>query len=177
MTIFTRQIKTTITTEVFYLDGKIIIDADYFIKKIDEGTVNSMNNYKTNVKGFMTSWDYFVKDNKFVKIFLDIINNLEYHSCINPCLPEWEILECWGLKETTGGYTVKHEHIPCLLSGVIYLNDAEQELIFDDINIKLRPEAGRFAIFSSNLKHYTERNLEDKFKYALAFNLIEVKKL
>jgi hypothetical protein len=42
----------------------------------------------------------------------------------------------------------------------------------DDINIRLRPEAGSFAIFSSNLKHRTERNLEDKFKYALAFNLI-----
>ena len=177
MSIFTRQIKTTITRDAFYLDGKINIDTDYFIKKIDQGVINSANNFKTNVKGLMTPWDYFIEDDKFLKIFLHIINNFEHHSCVNPCLIDWKLQDCWGLKEMTGHYTQKHEHLPCLLSGVIYLNNVEQELIFDDINIRLRPEAGSFAIFSSNLNHHTERNLEDKFKYALAFNLIEVKKL
>jgi hypothetical protein len=151
MKLFNKEIKTEIKQQVFFVEGKIDIDADYFIKKIEEGIINSENNFLTNIHGFMTSWDYFIKDEKFLKIFLKLINNLEYHSSISSIcdtLPDWTLKSCWGIKETEGGFTKKHDHRNSVLSGVIYLNDVKQELIFEEINIRLSAEKGKFAIFS-----------------------------
>lgn len=169
---FSKQIKTEIKKEVFYLEGKINIDSNYFIKKIEDGIINSPNNYKTNVQGFMTAWDYFIEDKKFLKIFLNIINNFEHHSVVFQHLPKWKLDSCWGIKEEKGSYTKEHDHLPAVLSGVIYLNDVKQELIFKELNIKVAPEKGKFVIFSPILKHYTERNLEETSKYGLSFNLM-----
>jgi len=169
---FTKEIQTTIKKEVVYLEGVIDIDADYFIQQIEKGIVNSTNNYLTNVKGFMTSWDYFLNDGKFREVFINLINNLEYNSCLNTSLKnEWSLKHCWGIKEVKGNFTTKHDHLPSTLSGIIYLNKSKQELIFDEINLKVTPEKGKFAVFSSILQHYTERNLDDIPKYAISFNV------
>ena len=45
-----------------------------------------------------------------------------------------------------------------------------QELIFPQINQKVKPEKGKFVVFSSELRHKTNRNNSDKNKYALSFN-------
>lgn len=173
---FIKEIEKDIKQKVFYLEGSIDIDADYFINEIEKGIVNSKNNHLTNIKGFMTSWEYFLNDQKFNEVFINIINNVEYHASVDTEILKhpWGLKECWGIKETKGNYTAKHEHLPSIVSGVLYLNSSKQELIFDQINVRLKPEKGKFAIFSSLLEHYTERNLEDTPKYAISFNLNQI---
>jgi hypothetical protein len=173
---FSKQVKTEIKKEVFYLEGNIDIDSNYFIKKIEEGVINSSNNFKTNVHGFMTSWDYFSKDEKFLDVFLNIMSQFEQYSCINVDLPKWNLGESWGIKEEKGGFTKRHNHKPAILSGIIYLNDVKQKLIFDEINVELSPEKGKYAVFSGDLNHNAERNLEEKIKYGISFNLYEINK-
>ena len=78
--------------------------------------------------------------------------------------------EAWGIKESFGGYTKEHCHLPSYLSGSIYLNDHDQKIYFPDIKKEIKPRKGTFVLFSSFLKHYTNRNNTNKSKYALAFN-------
>ena len=49
-----------------FVKGKIDVDSDYFIKKIDQGVDSDNNrNYRTNVVAGMTDWKYFLGDEKF----------------------------------------------------------------------------------------------------------------
>ena len=79
-------------------------------------------------------------------------------------------MEAWGLKEGYGQRTTKHDHLPNYLSGVLYLNNHKQKLLFDEIKQEVKPEEGKFVLFSSFLKHKAERNLSREIKYAIAFN-------
>jgi hypothetical protein len=172
---FTKQIETKIKKKVFYLEGTMDINSDYFIQEIEKGIINSTNNHLTNVKGFMTSWDYFLHDEKFKEVFINLINEVEYHACVNTDTKnKWSLKNCWGIKQVKSNYTLEHDHLPNSISGIIYLNNSKQALIFNEINQKLIPEKGKFAVFSSILKHHTERNLEDVPKYAISFNIHKI---
>ena len=73
-------IKSKILREYYFIKGNLPVNTKYFIKKIEEGiNLESNKNYKTNVIGQMTSWNFFNNDKKFIKIMLpifDIIDNL-----------------------------------------------------------------------------------------------------
>ena len=57
--------------DFFFTEGIIELDEIYFIEKIKKGVEDKDNlNFKTNINGLMTSWEYFLQD----KFFLDIIN-------------------------------------------------------------------------------------------------------
>ena len=46
-----------------------LIDNNYFIKKINEGCELEKNmSFKTNVKGKMTDWRFFQKDENFIYV-------------------------------------------------------------------------------------------------------------
>jgi len=170
--ILNKEIHTKIKQDVFYVEGFIDVNTNYFINKIEEGINHPSNkNNKTHVKGFMTAWDYFIQDEEFLKIFLQLINKLEHNNTTKECFPEkWTLNECWGIKEVKGSSTARHSHTSSVFSGIIYLNDVNHDLIFDELDLKLTPKKGKFSIFSGNLHHYTQRNLTDIDKYALVFN-------
>jgi hypothetical protein len=168
-----KEINKSINQKIFYVEGHIDIDEKYLINKIEEGINHTLNNnYKTNVRGFMTSWDYFIQDDKFNEIFLNIMNKIEHDSNVKEFFKQkWTLKECWGIKEIKGCFTTEHEHVPSLISGILYLNDVEQDLIFPEINVRLTPKKGKFVLFSSSLLHYAKRNLTDVAKYGISFNL------
>jgi hypothetical protein len=170
--ILNKEIHTKIKQDVFYVEGCVDINTDYFINKIEQGIKDISNNTnKTHVKGFMTAWDYFIKDEEFLKVFLKLINKVEHGSTTKDCFPtKWTLKEGWGIKEVRGSSTTRHSHASSVFSGIIYLSDIDHDLIFDELDLKLTPKKGKFSIFSSNLHHYTERNLTDVNKYALVFN-------
>ena len=66
-----KYIEKEINIPIFFSECSIDITdtKDYFISKIEE-SINgeNNNNYKTNVKGKMTSWNFFVNDQNFHKI-------------------------------------------------------------------------------------------------------------
>lgn len=141
-----------------------IIDNNYFIEMIDKGCNSETNlNNKTNVKGQMTSWNYFVNDEKFTSLLKQIFKSLQN---IKPCT----LFEAWGIKMTSGNFSKPHDHTPCDYSGILYLNDADNMLCFPEINVNLIPKKNSLFFFSSLLEHSTSP-VENKIKYAIPFNM------
>ena len=165
--IIEKEILSRLPRDYVFIVQNFNLDTAYFKKRIAEGVKTSSINYKTNVKGKHTEWKFFNNDQKFLAIMMQTIDHLESL----PIPLEGFILEdSWGIIENFGEQTKKHSHEPNYLSGVIYLNDHSQKLYFPDINQTITPKPGRLVIFSSFLKHYTDRNSEHKEKYAISFN-------
>ena len=164
-----KEIISRIDVDYIFVSGNIKnIDSEYFIKQIDKGISENDNlSFKTNVKGFHTKFHYFNNDKKFMEILSRILNQL---GTLKYKFRPFSLREAWGIKLGLTNYTQLHDHYSQYLSGVLYLNDSEQELIFPAINQKVKPTKGKFVVFSSFLEHYTLRNLEDEYKYAIPFN-------
>ena len=157
--------KAKIDYELIY--GVVDIDTQYFINKINEGIKQNNNeNFKTNVRGYMTSWDYFLKDDNFLKAVFPLFDHLDELK-----LKDYHLNSAWGLKESFSHHTVEHDHRPYYLSGIIYLNDHDQKLSFTEIKKEFKPKLNSFIVFSSFLKHKTPRNVSPVDKYAISFNI------
>ena len=171
--------RTPRTSEVhgrdyFFITGNLkTIDSKYFISKIEEGVKLSSNlNYKTNVMGQHTSFDFSCQDHHFIKIINELIHYLDTSGIT---ISRYRLADAWGVKEGFGDYAKKHHHLPYYISGIIYLNNHPQKLYFPDIEEEIKPKDGDFVLFSSFLKHYTERNQGQTAKYAISFNFFHGK--
>ena len=165
--IIDKEINSQIEQDYIFITGFFDIDQKYFIQKIEEGIKDPSNlNDKTAIQGYMTDWNYFDSDLELKKILLPIMDKLDSINSV----PGYKFRSSWGYAESFGHRTMMHCHGDSLISGAIYLNDHDQELIFPKINQKIKPEKGRFVVFSGFLKHYTERNKTHKTKYGLSFN-------
>ena len=165
-----KVLRSKIERDYFFITGNLkTIDSKYFISKIDEGVKLSSNlNYKTNVMGQRTSFDFFCHDPHFVKIINELIHYLDTSRITIE--HRYRLADAWGVKEGFGDYAKKHHHLPHYISGIIYFNNHPQKLYFPDIEEEIKPKDGDFVLFSSFLNHYTDRNTTDKYKYALSFN-------
>ena len=162
-----KTIRSKAKIDYLLAHGVMDIDTQYFINKIDEGIQQNNNeSFKTNVRGFMTSWDYFLKDNNFLKAIFPLFDYLDELK-----LKEYYINSAWGLKESFSHHTIEHDHRPFYLSGIIYLQDHNQKLLFTEIKKEFKPKLNSFIIFSSFLKHKTTRNISSVDKYAISFNI------
>jgi|TARA_R100001460_G_scaffold16215_1_gene35554 hypothetical protein len=164
-----KEIISKVEVDYIFMSGIIEdVDSEYFIKRIDEGVSENNNlSFRTNVKGFHTNFHYFNNDKKFMVILSRILNQLD---TLKYKFRPFSLREAWGIKLGLSNYTQIHDHCSQYLSGVLYLNDSKQELIFPAIDQKVKPVKGRFVVFSSFLEHHTYRNLEDEYKYAIPFN-------
>lgn len=167
-----KEIQKKVLKDYFFIKGKINLDAEYFIKKIQEGCHKNNNmNFRTNVKGLMTDFNYFNKDENFLKILQKFI----YYIDDNYDLNKYTLQDSWGMEVRKNEHTLFHAHSENLWAGVLYLNSSSQELIFEEINEKIKPEKGSFALFSSFLQHGCYRNKDDHSKFGISFNMREVK--
>ena len=142
-----KHIERKIEKGVFFFELKFDVHAKYFIDKIEEGIKSSTNlNYKTNVDGGMTTWNYFVNDLDF-KIISQMITSF-IDSKIK--LPQYVLHEAWGVRTSLFENTKKHDHKGMELSGILYLNDSNQHTYFPELDLKIKPEPG-LAIFWNNL--------------------------
>ena len=65
-----KAVDAQIPVDYMFRHGSLKIDCNYFIKAIDKGVVAPDNvNYTTHVKGLMTSWQYFNRDDKLLKLY------------------------------------------------------------------------------------------------------------
>ena len=163
-----KEIISKTLRDYFFITGTFDIDSKYFKKRIEEGVQNSSLNYQTHVRGQLTEWQFFNRDEQFKGLLLQLIDYLE---SLNVELEGFHLEDAWGLIEKFGDYTRKHNHGSSYLSGVIYLNDHYQKLYFPTLKQEIIPKKGKFVLFSSFLTHYTKRNHEHKDKYAISFNL------
>ena len=167
-----KHIFSKIERDYFFIKGKVTLDSDYFINEIENG-INQENNknFKTNVKGMMTDWRYFCNDKKFIQFIMPLCTYLDNEKIIDK---QYHLVEAWGLKETFGGRTTLHDHARSLWSGVLYLSEVNQPLIFPEINEEVEVQNGNFVIFSSFLKHKTKNSIsDDSLKYGIAFNFFD----
>ena len=170
--IIEKVLNKKVQKEYFFIKGKIDLNSEYFINKIKScwGTEQQRTSF-TNVKGLMTSWDYFNNDEEFFKIISQLIYCIDSQINLSP----YKLVESWGLELKKNQYTAFHDHQSRYWSGVIYLNSSQQDLIFPEIKEKIKPEPGAFGMFSAFLQHGCELNKEDTSKYAMSFNMSEDK--
>ena len=142
------------------------INVNYFKKKIDEN-LNDLS-ARTNVKGGMTAWKVFNKDEEFLNVLKNNLEKLPY------AIPAMFINEAWGIKLEKGQNTTFHDHLPANVSGILYLSESSTPLKFPDLNLDIFPKVGTIAVWSAPLVHGTGF-LQEGPKYAIAFNMIEAK--
>jgi len=131
---------------------------------IDKGVKKHHNNYKTNVKGKMTSFKYFNKNLNFQK-FISLIQ-----PCIQKVSPRpLELYDAWGNILEEKDYVQLHRHDPCYLSGVLYLSNG-CGTYFKHFDTELKVEPGAFVLFDSNLEHEVKQGYFKNKRYTLAFN-------
>ena len=122
-----KEIRSKIERDYFFIEGILDLDVEYFINKIEEGIKDSSLNHKTNVNGKMTSWSYFLEDKNFFSVLLKIIDCIEELKLVSH---KFRIRDAWGLKEGFGEHTQQHDHLPALISGIIYLRIVHFSKIF-----------------------------------------------
>lgn len=164
-----RHFEKGIVKNVSLIQGHVDeLDTDYFINKIEEGIAQYDNlNGQTNVKGKMTSFKFFNEDKEFHKI-LDYLRD-DLPIPVQKC----RLDDSWGIKCEKGDYTSTHEH-NTMWSGIVYLNDNDTPLCFPELNLEVKPRKNEYFFFNGIIKHGTSP-LKDGPKYAIPFNLIEVK--
>tara|TARA_A100001391_G_scaffold202957_1_gene194005 strand:- start:1822 stop:2337 length:516 start_codon:yes stop_codon:yes gene_type:complete len=165
-----KHIESFVRKNYFFIEGKIDLDAEYFINKINQGIQERQHNL-THVKGDMTDWRYFAHDEVFLKTIVPVIKQ-----CIDPLdLPPYNLSDAWGIAEKFSDRTTQHDHMPCVFSGILYLNEVDQPTCFPEIKQEIKPEKGKLILFDSILQHYAKRNITDKTKYAVVFNAPRIK--
>ncbi len=162
-----QYIQKKILKDSFLIEAQIKINSNYLINKINKGISKKNNlNYRTNVIGKMTPWNYFVKDIYFLKSIKLVINYLNKQINLNNC----KLVEAWGLKIDNQDYVKSHNHSNSIFSGVLYLNNSNQNLIFPELDLKINPIKGKILLFDSILLHKTIPSNEKKARYSIAFN-------
>jgi hypothetical protein len=104
-----KQINKDIKVPIDFIELKLNIleHKDILISEIEKGIIENSNmNFKTNVKGKMTAWDYFNKNTYFRKILSESFDHIEGIFDF----PECHLLEAWGIKIEEGERTNLHNH-------------------------------------------------------------------
>ncbi len=166
--IIDKHIQSQIEVDFLFVQGKINVNSKSLIKKIKKGFKAEDNlSYKTHVQDKMTSFSYFNNDNEFLSILDQFIKYVDTHKKY----PKYTITDSWGFQISSGHETTKHDHRTNEWSGVLYLNEHEQTLDFNSIGMKVKPEPGSFALFSSFLEHEAKKHNSPNTKYGISFNL------
>ena len=164
-------IERDIARRAFLFEIIIEVDAESLITDINNFIKEKNLNYSTNVKGGMTDWYAFNNHEKFLNILNEGCTYLGKYANFNKAA----LKEAWGIKIEKGDYTEKHNHAASVMSGILYLNDVNQNLIFPDLRISVKPRKGTFLLFSPWLDHMTDVNKTETTKYAIPFNFEEYK--
>jgi len=164
--IITKDVQRRVKLDYFFVKGKLEIDSNYFIQKIkDSVTSNNNMNYRTNIKGKMTPYNFFVQDKKFIELVTPLIDYVDEIQEFQ----NYHLANAWGYELEHREKTIFHDHFNSLWSGAIYLNNCNQPLKFPQINEEVLPEKGSFVIFSGFLNHGCEKN-NDTSKFGMSFN-------
>jgi len=144
-----------------------------------ESTFNSYSNIIVEFKlDYLSNWIFqevkkFMKDIEKNKLDLAIVN-------------------CWINKNIKNSFQEYHNHLPCFLSGVLYLKTSERDgnIVFrtpnpysslfprvsNNIenfykNYSFTPKEGLILIFPSWLEHSVEENKYDSERISISFNI------
>jgi hypothetical protein len=145
---------------------------EYYLKDIDlinnlkeniKNNISKHTSYKTNVKGKMTDWNFFIKSDVFKPI--------------EEILYKYKIYQAWGNILKKGEYVEEHDHLGIEnintiidISGVLYLTDIKPGTYFKEFNKTIDPEIGKIIIFDNKYRHSVDKCDTNKERITLAFN-------
>ncbi len=154
-----------------YNDQKVLTSLE---KKIEKNLISTMSR-RTNVKGEMTSWNYFINDKDFEKITKFINPYLfKFLSTIRNNINAVELLDAWGNKLNKNDYIQKHDHLVGGwngISGNMYFSDKKPGTYFVNFKGAIQPKRGRIVIFNSSELHLVDVVKDNQPRYTLAFNM------
>ena len=103
--IINKKIQKEIKRPYFFYEGKFDnINSNYFINKIEQAITREDNqSYKTNLHGYMTDWEFFVKDLEFEKLIWQLFDVIDKD--FKP--KKYYLRDAWGLKTTMGDCTTQ----------------------------------------------------------------------
>ena len=154
-----------------------IIEDDEMNKNIVEQIrkTGDVQDYKTNVKAYMTDWNMSDKPgfDKLEKIIIEMTNYLSkiyYNRPINP-----RVENLWGMIYKKGDYAMVHDHWPSLWSGVYYIEvpNNSGDLFFPQLKQTMTPKKNQMIVFEGKTRHGVRESLSDKERIAVSFNVKE----
>ena len=133
--------------------------------------------YKTNVKAYMTDWDISNKPG-FKQLTKHIISITKYLSekYYHRKDTKLRIDNMWGMIYKRDEYAMVHDHWPSIWSGVYYINvpdNGGSDLYFPQLKTSLSPKENQMVIFDGYLRHGVKPNKSDKERIAVSFNVKE----
>ena len=167
----TRTLVVTYPRTIEILSGVYdnIADIENFKIQIKNNIDNKIS-YKTNVKGGMPDWRFFV-DKDIFKRFLDFV--IDQNKNLNSKLFEnfyetKSIRDAWGNALKKGDSVDLHKH-PCY-HGILYLTEGNP-LILPELDIEINPTVGSYYIFPPEVLHYVNEQKNESIRYNLIFNI------
>lgn len=138
------------------------------LKKEIKNNVGKMD-YKTNVKGRMTSFNHFSKNRIFSNLLKECI---EITHVLN--LPKSILTDAWGNILKKGDSVDAHAHYRCSISGVLYLTENGPGTYFPQFNKTIEEKIGKVLLFSGSLLHEVPVYNGNEDRYTIAFNFEEI---
>ena len=144
------------------------INTKKLIKGIEHGiTLPSNMNHRTNVRGEMTDWKYFVHDvdlNSLLSFCIDHFN-------LDSKMGNSYLVNAWGNKMTRNCFTALHDHTGNTVSGVLFLNTCKGHYLeFPELDLKTEVIENKIVLFRGHTRHKAKRITDNTIKYAIAFN-------
>jgi hypothetical protein len=131
--------------------------------------------YKTNVKAYMTDWNMadkpgFQELNKYIIDTCHYLNSLYYRKTVG-----LQVSNLWGMMYKKGDYAMVHDHWPALWSGVYYLRAPEGsgDLVFPQLKQRIQPKNNLLVIFKGDVRHGVEESKTDEERICVSFNVKE----
>jgi len=131
--------------------------------------------YKTNVKAYMTDWNMadkpgFQELNKHIIDTCHYLNSLYYRKTVG-----LQVSNLWGMMYKKGDYAMVHNHWPALWSGVYYLRAPEGsgDLVFPQLKQRIQPKNNLLVIFKGDVRHGVEESKTDEERICVSFNVKE----
>lgn len=141
---------------------------DILKKEIDKKV--GQFDFKTNVKGRMTSFQEFVNNQVLAKLLQEALPVSNVLSIKNS-----KLREAWGNILKKGGSVTEHTHEPAIISGVLYLTEGGPGTRFPEFNKTVEEKIGKIVFFSGMASHFVFPSKLNKDRYTIAFNFQEMK--
>lgn len=163
------NLKTKIVPlNTFILTSKIkdISLINNLINTIKEKSKNNDLNFKTHVKGLFSGFDTFIKDANFHKFIKSIQEQIKIIFEGN-----FVIRSAWGNIFLKEHFVTPHNHLTSdAFCGILYLTEGGPGTYFNDYDMTITEEIGKFVLFSPILLHEVKKNDTDNERITLAFN-------
>jgi len=153
------------------------------LKSIEDKIKNNINPYmykKTNVRGNMTNYNFFIEDKDFHILLNDISFLLFKFADQNGFegANKFKIIDAWGNMLSKNEYVRNHWHLnnknkvraPHMSINVSF-DKKEPGTYFPKYRKQIKPKRGKMVVFLANEMHLVDVYKHEEPRYTLAFNL------